>query len=88
MADTLPATDMELAALEAAAPVNGMVRIHPDKVAAYLARLRIAEDALRTIVGFGNVNLASEWEHGLRDIIRSMTDCARNALNNHLGDNA
>jgi hypothetical protein len=41
------------------------------------ARLR---DALERIKGFGDVNLSGEWEHGLRDIIRSMTDCARTAL--------
>ena len=36
--------------------------------------------ALECIAGFGQVNLSAEWEHGLRDIIRSMTDCAREAL--------
>lgn len=42
-----------------------------------IERLR---EALTAIAGFGDVNLASEWEAGLRDIIRSMTDCARTAL--------
>lgn len=37
--------------------------------------------ALQIIAGFGDVNLASEWESSLRDIIRSMTDCAKRALN-------
>jgi hypothetical protein len=36
--------------------------------------------ALEAVAGFGDVNLQGEWEAGLRDIIRSMTDCARNAL--------
>ena len=38
------------------------------------------ETALHAIAGFGSVNLAGEWENGLRDIIRSMTDCAKAAL--------
>jgi hypothetical protein len=37
-------------------------------------------EALEAIAGFGSVNLSGEYEHGLRDIIRSMTDCARDAL--------
>lgn len=37
-------------------------------------------ERLETIAGFGSINLNGEWEHGLRDIIRSMTDCARDAL--------
>jgi hypothetical protein len=37
-------------------------------------------EALQAIAGFGSVNLQQEYEFGLRDIIRSMTDCARNAL--------
>jgi len=40
-------------------------------------RLRAALDA---IAGFGSLNIAGEYESGLRDIIRSMTDCARAAL--------
>lgn len=44
-----------------------------DRVAAF-------REALTTIASFGNANLASEWEHGLRDIIRAMTDCAKRAL--------
>ena len=40
--------------------------------------------ALTSIKGFGDVDLAGEYEHGLRDIIRSMTDCAKNALNQQL----
>jgi hypothetical protein len=42
--------------------------------------------ALTLIAGFGSVNLAGEWEHGLRDIIRSMTDCARNAIEQKVDD--
>jgi hypothetical protein len=42
-------------------------------------------EALEAIAGFGTVNLAGEYEHGLRDIIRSMTDCARRALNTTQG---
>ena len=37
-------------------------------------------EALEAIAGFGDINLVSELEHGLRDIIRSMTDCAKDAL--------
>lgn len=40
------------------------------------ARLR---SALGAIAGFGSVDLAGEWLAGLRDIIRSMTDCAKRA---------
>ena len=36
--------------------------------------------ALQSIAGFGSVNLNSEWDGGLRDIIRSMTGCALDAL--------
>lgn len=36
--------------------------------------------ALESIAGFGSVNLSNEWEGGLRDIIRSMIDCAKTAL--------
>jgi hypothetical protein len=42
-----------------------------------IERLRAA---LTSIAGFGDVNLAGEWEPALRDIIRSMTDCAKRAL--------
>lgn len=38
------------------------------------------QEALENIAGFGDVNLAGEWEPALRDIIRSMTDCAKSAL--------
>jgi hypothetical protein len=41
-------------------------------------------EALEAIAGFGSVNLAGEYEHGLRDIIRSMTDCAKDALRDNL----
>ena len=37
-------------------------------------------EALEAIAGFGSINLAGEHEHGLRDIIRSMTDCAKECL--------
>jgi uncharacterized coiled-coil protein SlyX len=37
-------------------------------------------EALNSLAGFGDVNLAGEYESGLRDIIRSMTDCAKRAL--------
>ena len=52
----------------------------PEVVLAMAARILQCEAALKTISGFGSVNLAGEWEHGLRDIIRSITDCARMAL--------
>lgn len=42
-----------------------------------VARLRAA---LTAIAGFGDVNLSGEWEHSLRDIIRSMTDRAKEEL--------
>ena len=42
-------------------------------------RNRLRAD-LQAIAGFGSVNLAGEWDGGLRDIIRSMTDRARDAL--------
>lgn len=44
------------------------------------AREMALREALELIAAFGQENLAGEWEHGLRDIIRSMTDCARKAL--------
>lgn len=47
------------------------------RLRAEIERLR---DALDVIAGFGKVPLASEWEAGLRGIIRAMTDCANNAL--------
>ena len=36
--------------------------------------------ALKSIAGWKAVNLNGEYEHGLRDIIRSITDCAVAAL--------
>lgn len=36
--------------------------------------------ALESIAGWRNVNISSEYEHGLRDIIRSVTDCASAAI--------
>jgi len=36
--------------------------------------------ALESIAGWRKVNLSGEYEHGLRDIIRSITDCAAAAL--------
>ena len=47
----------------------------------YLAEIERLRAALEAVAGFGSVNLTSEWEHSLRDIIRSMTYCASNALN-------
>lgn len=38
------------------------------------------KDALRSIAALGSIDMAGEYEAGLRGIIRSMTDCARNAL--------
>lgn len=43
-------------------------------------RIEKLHTALEAIAGFGSVNLDGEWSEGLRDIIRSMTDCAREAL--------
>jgi hypothetical protein len=36
--------------------------------------------ALESIAGWRKVNIQGEYEHGLRDIIRSITDCAAAAL--------
>lgn len=49
----------------------------PEPTEGQVAHLR---ERLEAIAGFGSVNLNGEYEHGLRDIIRSMTDCAREAL--------
>lgn len=38
------------------------------------------EETLSNIAAFGKINLAGEYEHGLRGIIRSMIDCAILAL--------
>lgn len=63
---------------------DGKERSHteppPPEITSLRLRLGRAEKALESIAGFGNVNLAGEWEHGLRDIIRSCVDCARSAL--------
>ncbi len=37
-------------------------------------------DALEIIADWRNVNISGEYEHSLRDIIRSITDCAAAAL--------
>lgn len=37
-------------------------------------------DALTSIAGFGDINISGEWESGLRDIIRSLVGCAKDAL--------
>lgn len=36
--------------------------------------------ALEAVSAFGDLNLNGEWEHGLRDIIRSQVDTAKDAL--------
>jgi hypothetical protein len=36
--------------------------------------------ALESIAGWQKVNISGEYEHGLRDIIRSITGCAAAAL--------
>lgn len=36
--------------------------------------------ALKSIADWRAVNLSGEYEHGLRDVIRSVTDCAAAAL--------
>ncbi len=36
--------------------------------------------ALVSIAGWRKVNISGEYEHSLRDIIRSITDCAAAAL--------
>lgn len=40
----------------------------------------IYREALEAVAGFGDVDLSGEWPGPLRDIIRSMTDCAKRAL--------
>lgn len=42
-----------------------------------LAQMRAA---LQTIADWRKVNISGEYEHSLRDIIRSITDCAAAAL--------
>lgn len=37
-------------------------------------------DALESIAGWSKVNISGEYEHGLRDIIRAIADCASTAL--------
>lgn len=44
------------------------------------ARVEAQAAALRSIAGWRSVNISGEYEHGLRDIIRSVTDCAQAAL--------
>src|SRR5688500_11202349 len=34
-------------------------------------------EGLEAIAGFGDVDLTGQWDFALRDIIRSMTDCAK-----------
>jgi len=43
-------------------------------------RTRELEEALRILAGWRSVNLQGEYEHGLRDVIKSMIDCADAAL--------
>lgn len=43
-------------------------------------KLEAARDALQTISNWRSVNIGNEYEHGLRDIIRSIVDCASQAL--------
>lgn len=38
------------------------------------------KSALESIAGWRKVNIQGEYEHGLRDIIRSVVDCAATAL--------
>lgn len=45
-----------------------------------LAEIERLREALGAIAGFGSADLSGEWPAGLRDIIRSMVDCARSAL--------
>ncbi len=47
-----------------------------------LARLR---EALTVIADWDQVNYSNEYESGLRGIIRSITDRARDALNQQIG---
>ncbi len=42
-----------------------------------VATLRASLDAIASV---GSVNLQHHYPHELRDVIRSMTDCARDAL--------
>jgi hypothetical protein len=40
----------------------------------------VMRDALESIAGWRKINISGEYEHGLRDIIRSIVDCAADAL--------
>jgi hypothetical protein len=57
--------------------VTGNMRQERDDAQAENERLRWA---LGCVKGFGDVDLSGEWESSLRDIIRSMTECAKEAL--------
>lgn len=59
-------------------PVHGDIRANNLSKLNH-ARAKIIERqraALESIAGWRNVNISGEYEHGLRDIIRSITDCA------------
>lgn len=45
-------------------------------------------DALESIAGWRKVNIQGEYEHGLRDIIRSITECAAAALDHGVAQTA
>ena len=42
--------------------------------------------ALESVAAFGDLNLNGEWKHGLRDIIRSQVDAAKDALSRFRGE--
>lgn len=51
-----------------------------DEVRPVLRENKRMRAALESIAGWRKVNISGEYEHGLRDIIRSITDCAAAAL--------
>jgi len=59
---------------------DGMRSKAAKEIVSLRARVAELEAELRTLVGWRLVNLQGEYEHGLRDVIRSMIDCADAAL--------
>jgi hypothetical protein len=54
-----------------------VLKLKGDEMSNEVQRLR---SALENIADWRNVNISGEYEHGLRDIIRSIVDCAVAAL--------
>lgn len=54
--------------------------LETDTVTRLSAKNKRLQAALENVAGFGDVDLSGEWPGPLRDVIRSMTDCAKRAL--------